>query len=74
MDAKEYLRKNGIQDRVINREDLSEYWKSISQLMEEYYQSKLSQHDVIDSICHSPTCKNEIAKWSSLYCEKHYNR
>jgi hypothetical protein len=36
MQAKDYLKKIGITDRVLNREDLPEYWKSISQLMEEY--------------------------------------
>ena len=36
MEAKDYLKKIGITDRVLNREDLPEYWKSISQLMEEY--------------------------------------
>lgn len=51
MEAKEYLKKIRIEDRVVNREDLSEYWKSISQLMEDYHQSKLHQPTVSDAVC-----------------------
>lgn len=36
MKAKEYLKTIGIQDVVLNKEDLPEYWKSISSLMEDY--------------------------------------
>jgi hypothetical protein len=36
MEAKKYLEKIGISDQILNREDLQEYWKSISQLMEEF--------------------------------------
>jgi hypothetical protein len=36
MEAKDYLKKIGITERVLNSEDLPEYWKSLSQLMEDY--------------------------------------
>jgi uncharacterized OB-fold protein len=49
MEAKKYLEKIGITDRVLNREDLPQYWKSISQLMEEY--AALHQPHVIKSVC-----------------------
>ncbi len=40
MNATEFLKQKGIFDRVVNTEDLTEYWKSISQLMEEYAKYK----------------------------------
>ncbi|GEM_PF-5613132 len=40
MNATEFLKQKGIFDRVVNTEDLTEYWKSISQLMEEYAQDR----------------------------------
>lgn len=36
MEAKEYLKKQGITDRITNSEDLPEYWKTISRLMEDF--------------------------------------
>lgn len=49
MEAKQYLRKVGIEDRVLNREDLSEYWITISKLMEEYHEARMKelQQDVL---------------------------
>jgi len=32
--AEEILKVHGISERILNREDLPEYWKTISQLME----------------------------------------
>jgi len=43
--AKEYLKKIHIDDRVLNREDLQEYWKSASALMEEYAALKAIKND-----------------------------
>lgn len=46
MEAKEYLKKAGIEDRVVNREDLPEYYKTISKLMEEYHEAKMEELQV----------------------------
>jgi hypothetical protein len=54
MEAKDYLKKIGITDRVLNREDLPEYWKSISQLMEEF--AALCQPPVSGRVCFSSDC------------------
>lgn len=43
--AEEYLKKIGIEDRVLNREDLPEYWKSISQILYEYASQQLAEKD-----------------------------
>lgn len=71
MEAKEYLKKIRIEDRVVNREDLSEYWKSISQLMEDYHQSKLHQPTVIDAVCkHTKgSAKNKKDGTHTLKCD-----
>lgn len=49
MEAKVYLRNSGIEDRVVNREDLPEYHKTISKLMEEYHEAKMKelQQDIL---------------------------
>ncbi len=67
MKAKDYLKKIGITDRVLNREDQPEYWKSISQLMEEY--AALCQPPVSGELPIS--CVNEFEK--AEYCSQRNN-
>lgn len=51
MDAKEFLKKQNITDVIINKSDLPEYWKSITDLIEEYQALQLQQNSVIKSVC-----------------------
>ena len=44
MNAKEFLESKHIEDRVLNREDLPEFWVTISQLLNEF--KALSQPSV----------------------------
>lgn len=48
--AKEYLKRTGIDNRVINREDLPEYWKRPSDLMEEYHQEQVKNSVVLADV------------------------
>jgi hypothetical protein len=65
--AREYLKKVGIKDRIINDFDLPEYWKTISGLMEEYanqfkndcYHQKEDQY-ISDAGCYCQKCGEEI--------------
>jgi len=36
LSAKNFLKNKGIEDRVLNREDLPEFWVTISQLLNEF--------------------------------------
>ena len=49
MDAKEFLKQLGINNRVINSDDLSEYWKTTSELMEEYLYKQVN-NVVLDGV------------------------
>jgi hypothetical protein len=62
MEAKDYLKKIGITERVLNSEDLPEYWKSLSQLMEDY--AALRQPLDSSSVC---TCRNAETERDSLF-------
>ena len=55
MDAKEFLKQLGINNRVINSDDLSEYWKTPSELMEEYLHKQVN-NVVLDDRCNN--CNN----------------
>jgi len=43
--AKEYLKTVGKDDRIVNRDDLPEFWVYISDLMEGYAQEKTKKMD-----------------------------
>jgi len=65
--AREYLKKVGITDRIINDFDLPEYWKTISGLMEDYANQfkndcthpKEDQY-ISDDGCYCQKCGEEI--------------
>ena len=42
MNAKEFLKNKNIDDRVLNREDLPEFWVSLSQLLDQYKGDEIS--------------------------------
>ena len=48
--AEEYLKKIGIDNRIINREDLQEYWKRPSDLMEEYHREQVKNSVVLADV------------------------
>jgi hypothetical protein len=60
MTAEEFLKRKGIEDRVINREDLTEFWLMISQLMQQYHQSELSRVRKIDVEHIYPSCPDGV--------------
>lgn len=76
MDAKEFLKKQNITDVIINKSDLPEYWKSISDLIEEYQALQLQQTVVMRWFNISEKLPNELETvwltngkgWTCLGC------
>ena len=48
MSAKEFLKKENINDIIVNKEDLPEYHKTISDLMQEYHESKINDSVIVN--------------------------
>lgn len=43
MEAIEFLKQKNLKDRILNNEDLPEYWVSISEIMGQYSQYRCEQ-------------------------------
>lgn len=46
MNSEEFLQKEGIEDRILNKEDLPEYWVRLSELLDKYHTSKTNDASV----------------------------
>lgn len=65
MNSNEFLESKNIKDHVLNRDDLPEFWITISQLLNEF--KELSQNDVVDS-------ENNFIKKGEVFLSKHIHK
>lgn len=70
MNAKEFLKKQNITDVIINKSDLPEYWKSISDLIEEYQALQLQQAGVSSSVFRYCWLNINDGKFSNSWSEE----